>query len=383
MWLRALTRPRRSLNRRFLNLGIVLALGLTACDGSQEDDLASQNDPQSEAPLLQVSPIAVEKLTVQDMIIGTGTIAAKRTSNIGAAVEGIIDLIAVKVGDRVEEGDLLFQSRRINYEISVARTKSELDLVKAQAEEASREYKRVKQLFDRGNAAKARLDSATSTRNAADANVAITTANLQQAEQNLTDTIIRAPYTAVVTERYIDEGVYRTVQMMGADSTVIQIQEISTVTAIINVPESHLSRLILGGTAQLSIDGLSQSFDSTITTINDKIDLQTRSVEIRLVLPNPDYLIKPGLFVKAEIMPAPRTVLLVKRKAILENFKKKYVFVASKGRAERRSVKVVDYDADHVEIISGLTAGEEILAGPDLPLLVDGYLIREQQDVAS
>lgn len=369
---------------RALFPGIALGLFLVACDGTQEGAATPLNDAAPIAePRLNVEAIPVTKRIVQDTIIGTGTITARRTSNIGSAVEGIIDHIAVKVGDRVNEGDILFQTRQVNYQIAVARAESELALVKAQAQETALEYKRVKQLYDRGNAPKARLDTALTTREAADANVSIADARLAQAVQKLEDTTVRAPYTSVVTKRIADEGVYRSTQITGTDATVIQIQEIAVVAAIIQVPESHLPQLKVGGPAILTIDGISKPIHGTITIINDSIDLETRSVEVRFVLPNPDYLIKPGLFVEAEIMPAPRPVLLVDRKAILKSLRKPYVYVAANGRAEKRSVRIRDFNADLVEVRSGLTENDKILMGPDLPLIVDGQLIEEPQDVAS
>ncbi|MBZ0216458.1 MAG: efflux RND transporter periplasmic adaptor subunit, partial [Fimbriimonadaceae bacterium] len=164
--------------------------------------------------------------------------------------------------------------------------------------------------------------------------------------------------------------------------TVIQLQEIDIVMAIIRVPARALERVQVNSQVRLDIDGISRPVDASISIINDKVDVATRTIEVRIAIPNKNYTIKPGLFVRAEILPEPRTAVVVPRNVILGDPSSPYVFILNEGKAIRRSVRVIEYDAIQVEVTFGLTAGEQIIFGPDVRSLVDGQTLGNVPNVA-
>jgi len=109
--------------------------------------------------------------------------------------------------------------------------------------------------------------------------------------------------------------------------------------------------------------------------LNDKVDARTRSVEIRLHLPNPDLAIKPGLFAKLTLHPAPRRAAVLDRGAVLGPAGDTYVYVQLGHVARRKTVQVRDVDAALVEVLSGMKPGEAALAGPALAEVKDGASI--------
>ena len=152
--------------------------------------------------------------------------------------------------------------------------------------------------------------------------------------------------------------------------------KIDIVAAIVQIPEVDLRKVHVGTKGKVVIDSIGRSFDSYVIILNDLIDTNTRGVEVRLPILNPDYLVKPGLFARAELYPEPRGVLALKRGAILGTEDRRYVFVAENGAAKRMPITVRQIDAGSVEVLSGLGAGQRALIGPNLPLIVEGTPVK-------
>ena len=123
-------------------------------------------------------------------------------------------------------------------------------------------------------------------------------------------------------------------------------------------------------------DGLEREVESSVHILNDLVDPATHTVEVRLLIPNPDLAIKPGLFVKAELEPAPRTVRVVERGAVLGFGEERYLFVEQDGRAVRKPVRVRDLNLLWVEVLAGVESGERALIGPALPRVTDGATVQ-------
>ncbi len=338
---------------------------------------------ESEKSPLKLSILPAVQIEIRDLVVGTGTIEPIKTSDIGALVQGQITEVFVHVGDRIEKDAPLFQIRPQTYQFRVNEAKARLAIAQALATEAENAFRRSEELYKGNNVSVAVLDKARSLINVAYAEVLAATARLESAEQDLTDTIVRAPFRGVVTARRIDEGVYLSTRVTGGTGqTVVQLQKIDVVNAIIRVPARALERVMVNSQVRLDIDGISRPVVANISVINDKVDVATRTIEVRIAIPNENYTIKPGLFVRAEILPEPRIAVVVPRHVILGDPSSPYIFVLNEGKAVRRSLHTIDYDATQVEVTFGLTAGEQIISGPDARSLIDGQTLGDIPDVA-
>ena len=188
------------------------------------------------------------------------------------------------------------------------------------------------------------------------------------------DTAVRAPYTGVITHRYVDEGAMMST-IMSANSQVVQIMKIDIVAAIVQVPEIHLSRIRIGTPARVSVDGVKGDFESEVYILNDRVDHRSRAVEVRLPIRNSDYALKPGLFARAALLPKPRDVVVIPRGSVMGPSDARYVFVDDGGVARRRDVTVRELDTRRMEVIGGLAPGEGVLGGPNLARVSDGAAI--------
>lgn len=362
---------------------VITALAITGLFvfGSKEKVIAAKA-PEA----ISVVAVPVTEKDLVEPVIGTGTIAAAKTTDLGPRVTGIIDKIHVYVGARVKEGDPLFHTRDTDIVNRVHELENQVKLAQAEVRTASRAYMRANELHNSGFVSNGGLDTAQGARDAANARLGIATAQLSTAKQMLDDTTVRAPFDGVITRRDVDEGKYMTTMGgMGAmpgggggggGNTVMQIMKIDIVAAIVQIPEVDLPRIKVGSKGKVIIGSMNKSYDSVVYILNDLIDIKTRGIELRLPIRNPDYEIKPGLFARAEIYPDPRKVLSMERKAVQGTESQPYVYVAENGAAKRMPITMRQIDATTVEVLSGLKAGDVALAGPNLPLVLDGSPVK-------
>jgi RND family efflux transporter MFP subunit len=345
-----------------------LALALAGCGGDETPPAMAATSPA--APVAVTSAEIVHESIVEP-VLGTGTIAAHKTTDIGPRVSGIIDVIHVAVGDRVEENDPLFRTRPVDYEIRVREAESALRLARANAQKAERDLERMRTLHGRDVASAERLDAVRTAYEMAAAQRDQAEAALAHARQNLTDTTVRAPYRGVITRRFVDEGAMLST-MMTAGNAVVQIMKVDVVAAIVQLPEAHLARVRVGTPGRVRVDGIAREYDSQIHILNDRVDPVSRAFEVRLALENPDYALKPGLFAELELFPEPREATLLDRSALLGGEDAPYVFVLKDGRAVRRPLRIRELDAARVEVLEGAAPGERVLLGSNLMQLADG-----------
>ena len=371
--------------RRMRGIGAsAMMLGALLGGCSDADDAASAQAAAPE-PVVMASAV-VSEVIIEQPIVGTGTIAPLQSTDLGPRVDGIVEKIFVRVGQRVSAGDELFRTRDTELKLRVQELENEVRLAKATATEASREFNRISKLHKRGNASAGALDKSRAGHETAQARLGIAQAKLGQAAQALEDAVVTAPYDGVITARNVHEGKFMATRGGGfggdGGGGVVQIMEIHIVAAIVDVPEIHLSKFQVGTRAKVIVDGLNDEFESKIHRINDYIDPVKRTIEVRIGLANDDYRIKPGSFARALIYPPAATVLSLPRCTVLGYEDQQYVFVELDGVATRRSVRTSQLDAEHLVILDGLTKGERVLSGPGLRLLVEGdpVVIREMPD---
>lgn len=365
--------PFRTLKRvSVLGLLGAAAWALAGCSAEPKSKDVPVAAPQ--AIDVQVVPARAEQVSTP--IRASGTIAAMQTSNVTALVEGPVDRVFVRVGDRVTRGQPLLRIRQADYQRRASEAEAALRVAEAEVVQTERAFERVSQLKDRGFAPAARLDEAEAARDVARARRDQSRAALATARQALSDTVLRAPYDGVVTQRMVDEGMFLNSRFsMGGQSSALQLQELRVVAAIVAVPEARVSELRKGQPARLFITGQTGAVPSEVFIINDFIDPRARTVEVRLPVRNPDYAISSGVSVVAEILTDPVSAILVPRRALRGESANPHLFVLIGDVARRRAVETADIDLDRVRIVQGVAAGDRVILDPPTTL-ADGMKVR-------
>ena len=349
-------------------VAVALLSLLAACTDAEVPGAVAESSAPSP---VAVSFAVVTREPIVESVLGTGTIAPHKTTVLGPRVSGIVDEIDVAVGDHVEAAAPLFRTRPTSYEIRVKQAVATARLVRAEADKAERDLRRIETLHAQGVASDERLDGVRTAFEIATAHRDQAAAALDQARQDLADTVVRAPYPGVITQRYVDEGAMMST-LMASSARVVQLMKVDLVVAIVQVPEVHLPQVSEGTKARVMVDGTGAEYETEVHVLNDRVDPVSRAFEVRLRIQNPGLVIKPGLFAEARLFPEPRQVTAVDRRAVLGGIAARYVFLESNGRAVRRPVEVRELDAARMEVIEGLAEGEYVLFGPNLSELTDG-----------
>ena len=185
-------------------------------------------------------------------------------------------------------------------------------------------------------------------------------AALAKSREPLPTLTMTAPADGFVIKKNIVRG-----QMTEAGTTLYELADLTTVWVYAQVYEADLPYVQVGQEATVTLSALpNREFHGRITYIYPDVDEKTRTARVRLEFANPDYLLKPGMFVSAQLTSelAP-SVVLVPDSAVLRSGEKNTVFVAlPDGKFDPRTV-MLGHASEHdmYEVISGLQAGERIV----------------------
>jgi cobalt-zinc-cadmium efflux system membrane fusion protein len=176
---------------------------------------------------------------------------------------------------------------------------------------------------------------------------------------------IAAPRSGLVVSRTINNG-----ELADPSKEMFQIAELDRVWLVAGLFEKDLAKVRVGQPVSLTLDSLSgQKFTGRISFIGSEVDAQTRTLPIRVEVPNPGLRLKPGMFARIQTEVANSQSLAVPKSALQQNgdFTFVYVPVASHQYEERRVTPGIS-SGDYVQILAGLKPGEEVAIAGTLAL---------------
>jgi RND family efflux transporter MFP subunit len=241
----------------------------------------------------------------------SGTIEPQAQLTVAPKVSGRILRLQVDVSERVTRGQVVAQLEDDEFKQAVVeaearRAVAEANRVEAQSrlEIAQRQLVRAKALHEQGIASDSDLDSAQAEFLASQAAIKVAEANLKREEAALAAANIRLGYTRIqanweqgdnertVAERYADEG-----DTVAANTPLFNIVELDPVIAVIQVTEKDYPRIAIGQQAGLRSDAFpGRAFIGTVSLIAPIFRESSRQARVELNVPNPDHLLKPGMF---------------------------------------------------------------------------------------
>jgi cobalt-zinc-cadmium efflux system membrane fusion protein len=294
---------------------------------------------------------------------------------IGPRVAGRVATIPVSMGDHVDAGTVLASIDSPDVGTVLASYTSSLTAESV----AQRTYQREKDLFAHGIsaerdvlAAEAALASATSERRGVESRLqalGIVLPSAGSASPTSALLAIRSPIQGTVIERNATIGA-----PVGPDTVLFKIADLSTLWLVAKVPETTMRDIRRGDTVSVKIDALpDQPVAGRVSYIGATVSDTTRTVDVRIDVPNATSRLKPGMFARAQF--ATRSAreqsvrMLIPQIAVQELKGKRVVFVPrSDGGFAVREVTVGASIGDDIEIVSGLKAGERIVTSGSFTL---------------
>ncbi len=296
------------------------------------------------AVLVQVKPVRVG--TVTERIEAVGTALANESIIITAKTTGIIEKITINEGERVKAGQLLVK-------FEDAETAAELEAQKALTLNAQQAYDRAIKLKENNNIAQSKVEELLSTWKSGAARVKVI-------EARLGDLKLTAPFAGKVGLRRVSAGA-----LVQPGTVITTLDDDSIIRLKLSVPEQNLSAVKIGLDVEAATSAYpKQVFRGKLTSIDSRVDQITRAAEIRADIPNPDGLLKPGMFLAYKLVLSKRdNALLVPEEALLAEGTRQSIFLVADGKAIKREIKIGDRNAGEVEVLSGVKAGDVVVVG--------------------
>lgn len=295
------------------------------------------------------------------------------STEVSAKADGRIDKLFVEEGDRVAAGMVLARLDMNELAAQVMQAEGQVLQAKATLEQNELNFQRMSALYQQNAVSAQTLDSARTQRDLAMGGLQAAQGNFLLLKARLDNANILSPLSGVVIRRHVQAGAFSK-----AGIAIFTVADTSTLLAKAVVGEAQITELALGKSVNVKVDALKgQEFKGTITRLSPAAVVPTRTFTAEVSIPNPDDLIKVGMFATAEVVGQERkNVLAVPESALVMREDQKTVFlVTAENRVVQKVLKLGDAAGGWVEVLSGLAEGDRIVVGGQHKLK-DGSSIR-------
>ena len=370
-------------------VAIVVALGILGALGWQiyRKATGAEGPPERKALPTPVEAAPLRVASIRDVGRFTGALSANSQFIVAPKIAGRLKRILVDVGDSVEPGKLVAVLDDEEYAQQVDQARAELEVAKASVAEcrsnldlASRQYERDAALREKKISSESELDESQARFKVAEAKHLVAQAQVRQREASLEVAKVRLSYTQVqaswqeggsgsrlIAERFVDEGA-----TLRANDPIVLVVDIDTLKALIHVTERDYTKIKPKQAVSIVTDAYpGQAFTGAVTRVAPILREASRQARIEIEVPNPDRLLKPGMFIWASIEFAARPeAVVVPVDGIVWRDGRRGVFVADPASKTARFVPIETgiIDGDLAELKSA--GGETAVVDPAKPLLV-------------
>jgi len=376
-------------------VGIFIVLALIGLLGWQVHRRASTSSQgakrQRPAIAVAVEVAPVQRATIRDIGRFAGSLLPKSYFVVAPKIAGRLEKLMVNIGDFVKRGQLIAVLDDEEYAQQVEQARAELEVAKATVAEgrsmldmAQREFERAKALRQKKIASESELDAALAQFKTQDAKHKVALAQVAQQEAALKAAQVRLSYTKirawwedgsgprVVGERFVDEGA-----MLKANDPIVSVLEIQTLTGVIHVIERDYSEVRVGQETLMTTDAFpGKTFTGKIVRVAPLLKEASREARVEIEVPNRDGLLKPGMFIRAQIEFARhQNATVVPSAALAKRNGQQGIFVADTQNRKAHFVPVTVgvVNAQLAEVVKPPLSGYVVTLGQHL--LEDGASI--------
>lgn len=303
------------------------------------------------------SPVSVTELkpsSISKYITTSGTARATFEVDLKSEMAGNYALSVnpatgspFKLGDKVSKGQVVVTLDNLEYENGIA-----IDAKKLSLDLALQEQQKQKELYEKGGVTLSELRNTE---------VKVTNAKYEyeNAQIRLSKRKIIAPISGtIVTLPYYTPG-----SMVESGSPMISIMDYSKMFVDINLPESAINETKVGQGALIThYTLLYDTIPGSISELSPAVSMDTRTFAGKLLIDNKKLLLRPGMFVKADIM-VDRVdgAIVIPKNTVMSNRRRKYVFIIEKNTAVMRDIKTGIEDEDNIQILDGLKENDNLV----------------------
>ncbi|MCK4742526.1 MAG: efflux RND transporter periplasmic adaptor subunit [Sulfuriflexus sp.] len=317
---------------------------------------------------LELATVNYEEVVVQRYF--DATVEAVHKATIAAQVSERITEINFDVDDYVEQGSILIRFKDIKQRARLEQAHAGLREALVASKDAETELKRIRDIYVKKLVAKAVLDKANAVYKGSLARQTQAEARLKEAKEQFEQTIVRAPYSGIVTQRHVELG-----ETPSIGKPLMTGLSLNRLRVVANVPQRFISVLRNGCCpAQIILPGEQQRVATKKLTIFPIADSQSHSFKIRADLEKGQYGLYPGMLVKLVLDVDTQKRLMIPLSALVYRGEVTGVYVFTKEKIIFRLVRSGRTHDGRVEIHAGLESDERIALDP----IKAGILLKEQ-----
>lgn len=320
-----------------------------------------------------VEVVSAERSIVPDVVEAVGSVRAAQTTQLAAQVMGNIVALNVREGDRVSRGQVLIaiddsQLRAASERAQAAVLAAEKDIVAAQSDATLAEstFQRYQSLWQKNSVSAQEFDEVKARAQAAQARLELARAGREQAQAGLAQantqlgyTRVRAPFDGVVTEKRADLGAVAAPGM-----PLLTLEDTRRYQLEVTVDESEAAAVKMGTAVPVSLDASDGQVTAKVAQIVPASDPGSHSFVVKLDLPAAPQM-RSGLFGRARFPRGTREALVIPVAAVVSRGQLQNAYVVgADGVASLRYITVASVDNQRAEVLSGLQAGEKVVAAP-------------------
>ncbi|MEG6522979.1 efflux RND transporter periplasmic adaptor subunit [Desulfotomaculum sp. 1211_IL3151] len=335
-------------------LAAILALGIF------KGGFWHKNEMKQEEPVQIVSTQPVSKIKIENILSLTGNIEAFHQAIICAELPaGRVSEVLVNNGDQVTAGQPLVYIKSDSMTHSLAINQASLKKAETGLATAGADYQRYQELYKQGAVSEKEFESMETARKLAEAEVSSATAAVANAEKDLRNTTITSPIGGFVANRNVTTG--QMVSLQGPD--LMTVEDIAAVYVVVNIDQGELSNLKVGLKTEIAVNAYgNKHFTGEVAVINPVANKDARVFEAKIKVPNPEFMLKPGMFAKVKIKTGEAdNALAIPQAALTTKQGMYFVFIPEGDQAKRVPVEVGQIMDQLVEIKQGLKEGQEVV----------------------
>ena len=322
--------------------GVVGALALLALPKLPPLWGEAREAAQTNARAPAVRTMTLESRPFESSIAFNGTLLADQAIDIKSELRGKIETIAFTDGQQVARGELIVTIESGELGAELASIREQLALAETNAE-------RRQALFESGSVTASERDDALSRRE-------VLRAQERRLAVRLAKARIEAPFAGTLGLRQVSPG-----DLIEADTLITTLQTLAQLKVDFSVPERFRNEVEPGTRLLLSVAGHQRPFAATIRAISPRVDVNTRTLTVRADVANPQRRLLPGNYARVELVMRNDAALVVPSVAVLQSLEGGSVFTVENGIAVRRAVEMGQRTVSSVEILRGLSPGDEVI----------------------
>jgi len=327
-----------------------LALGiLVSCKRSESEGSSGKN----QGTAVQVQPIVEKVRPVVEEVVGS--VRAKSSATVEAKVSGRVSQMLVDLGQHVVRDQILA-------EIDAQEVKAQYDRAIANRDQTARDFKRYGELLQKQVTSHQEYD-------AAEGRYRIAEAAVKEAETMLGYVQVKAPFDGVITRKIADVG-----DFAAPGKPLLQIENPENLRFEADVPEAIIDRVRTGEAVEIAITSLGSRIQGTVSEISPTANPNSRTFLARIDFPITKGL-RAGQFGRALFPVGEFVSVSVPSTALIQRGQMEMVFINEQGRARLRLVKSGKRYGDEIEILSGVSKGDQVIR-ENVQTLMDGQPVQ-------